>query len=56
LVKGQTIAQQPDLQNRYDLKSAHYKWVEIALQTDDSDKENKWTQSIVVGSKTLTPK
>jgi len=32
-------------------KDSHYKWVESALQTDNRDKENQWTQSIAVGSK-----
>jgi hypothetical protein len=27
-----------------DLKAAHYKWVQSAIKTDNSDKENKWTQ------------
>ncbi|MBW2217218.1 MAG: hypothetical protein JRF34_08500 [Deltaproteobacteria bacterium] len=40
-------------ENYDDLKAAHYKWVESAIQTDHSDKENKWTQSIAVGSKTF---
>ena len=39
--------------NYDDLKDAHYKWVESAIQTDISDKESKWTQSIAVGSKTF---
>ncbi len=29
---------------------------ESAMQTDNSDKENKWTQSIAVGSKTFIEK
>ena len=43
-------------ENYDDLKDALYKWVESALQTDNSDKENKWTQSIAVGSKTFIEK
>ena len=39
-----------------ELKDAHYKWVESAIQTDNCDKENKWTQSIAVGSKTFVEK
>jgi putative transposase len=35
------------------LKDAHYKWVDSANQTDNRGKENKWTQSIAVGSKTF---
>jgi len=38
-------------ENYDDLKDAHYKWVDSAMHTDNSDKENKWTQSIAVGSK-----
>ena len=38
------------------LKDAHYKWVNNAIQTDNSDKETKWTQSIAVGSKTFIEK
>jgi len=37
--------------NYDDLKAAHYKWVESEMPTDGSAKENKWTQSIAVGSK-----
>ena len=40
-------------ENYEDLKDAHYKWVDSAKQTDNRGKENKWTQSIAVGSKTL---
>jgi putative transposase len=43
-------------ENYDDLKDAHYKWVDSAIQTDNSDKENKWTQSIAVGSKTFIEK
>ncbi len=43
-------------ENYEDLKDAHYKWVESANQTDNCDKENKWTQSIAVGSKTFIEK
>ena len=40
-------------ENYDDLKQAHSKWVESEIQTDNSGKENKWTQSIAVGSKTF---
>ena len=40
-------------ENYDDLKEAHYKWVESEIQTDNSGKENKWTQSIAVGSRTF---
>ena len=43
-------------ENYDDLKDAHYKWVESAIQTDNRDKENKWTQSIAVGSKAFIEK
>ncbi len=33
-------------ENYDDLKDTHYKWVDSAIQTDNCDKENKWTQSI----------
>jgi len=47
-----------DFDNYDDLKDAHYKWVnsEIQSETDVSIKENKWTQSIAVGSKTFIEK
>ena len=32
-----------------DLKDAHCKWVESAIQADNSIKVDKWTQSIAVG-------
>ena len=40
-------------ENYDDFKQAHYKWVDSEIQTNNSDKENKWTQSIAVGSKTF---
>jgi len=43
-------------ENYDDLKDAHHKWVESAIQTDNRDKENKWTQSIAVGSKMFIEK
>jgi REP-associated tyrosine transposase len=42
--------------NYDDLKEAHYKWIESATQTDNCDKDNKWTQSIAVGGKTFIEK
>ena len=38
------------------LKDALYKWAASAMQTDNNGKENKWTQSIAVGSKTFVEK
>ena len=35
---------------------AHYKWVDSALQTDHGDRQNKWTQSIAVGSQRFIEK
>ena len=43
-------------ENFEDLKDAHCKWVDSAIQTDNSDKEKKWTQSIAVGSKPFVEK
>jgi len=43
-------------ENYKDLKDAHYKWVDSAMPTDNRGKENKWTQSIAVGSQTLIEK
>jgi putative transposase len=39
-----------------ELKDAHYKWVDSAISTDKNAKENKWTQSIGVGSKAFIEK
>ena len=39
-----------------DLKDAHYKWVAGEIQADRRDKEDKWTQSIAVGSKAFVEK
>jgi len=36
-----------------DLKDAHCKWVESAIQADNRIKVDKWTQSIAVGSNTF---
>ncbi len=35
------------------LNYAHSRWVDSEIQTNNTDKENKWTQSIAVGSKTF---
>jgi len=43
-------------ENYDDLKDAYYKWVDSEIQTNNSDKENKWAQSIAVGSKTFIEK
>ena len=43
-------------ENYDDLKGAHYKWVDSAMQTDSRGIENRWTQSIAVGSKTFIEK
>ena len=45
-----------DFGNYDDLKYSHYKWVESALQTYNFKNENKWTQSIAVGSKAFIEK
>ena len=42
--------------NYDDLKDAHSRWVDSEMQNDNRNKENKWTQSIVVGSKTFIEK
>ena len=42
--------------NYDDLKDAHSRWVDSEMQTDDRDKENRWTQSIAVGSKIFIEK
>jgi len=40
--------------SHYDeLRDAHFKWADSMTQTDKSGKENKWTQSIAVGSKSF---
>ena len=46
----------PGFENYDDLKGALYKRVDREMQTDNSGKENKWTQSIAVGSKTFIKK
>ena len=47
-----------DFDSYDDLKNAHHKWVDNAIQpeADSSIKENKWTQSIAVGSKAFIEK
>ena len=43
--------------NYDDLKDAHSRWVDSEMQNENrSNKENKWTQSIAVGSKTFIKK
>jgi putative transposase len=44
-------------ENYDDLKDAHSRWVDSEMQNDNrSNRENKWTQSIAVGSKTFIEK
>jgi putative transposase len=43
-------------ENYDDLKDAHSRWVASEMQTANRDKDNKWTQSIGVGSKTFIEK
>ena len=43
-------------ENYADLKDAHFKWIDSAIQTGAGDTEGKWTQSIAVGSKTFIEK
>jgi putative transposase len=40
-------------ENYDDLKEAHRKWVDSEIETNRSEKESKWTQSVAVGSKTF---
>ena len=42
--------------NYDDLKDAHSRWVDSEMHNDSRNKENKWTQSIAVGSKTFIEK
>ena len=42
--------------NYDDLKDTHSRWVDSEMQNDSRNKENKWTQSIAVGSKTFIEK
>jgi len=42
--------------NYDELKDAHRKWVDSAKKTSNGCKDNKWTQSIAVGSKTFIEK
>jgi len=39
-----------------EIKAAQNKWVESSIETENRDKENKWTKSIAVGSKTFIEK
>ena len=43
-------------ENYDDLKSAHYKWVEGEIESNNYDKEDRWTQSIAVGSRPFVEK
>jgi len=42
--------------NYDDLKDAHSRWEDSEIQNDSRNKENKWTQSIAIGSKTFIEK
>ena len=39
-----------------ELKDSQHQWVDSAMQTDDGGREDKWTQSIAVGSKSFVEK
>jgi len=43
-------------ENYADLKDAHFKWIDSAVQTVAGVTEGKWTRSIAVGSKTFIEK
>ena len=38
------------------LKQAHFKWVDSAIQAEDYSREAKWTQSIAVGGESFIEK
>lgn len=38
------------------LRQAHFKWVDSAIQAENKDWETKWTQSIAVGSEPFIEK
>jgi putative transposase len=38
-------------ENYADLKDAHFKWSDSAMETNSGKTESRWTQSIAVGSK-----
>ena len=42
--------------NYNDFKEAHTKWVSSALETDKNSRQNKWTESIAVGSELFVEK
>ena len=42
--------------NYDDLKDAQSRWVDSEMQKDGRNKENKWTQSVAVGTKTFIEK
>ena len=44
------------IQSHDELKDSHNQWVDSAMQTGDSCREDKWTQSIAVGSKSFVEK
>ena len=39
-----------------DLKDAHYKWVEAEIESSNCHKEDKWTRTIAVGSRSFVKK
>jgi 3-hydroxyisobutyrate dehydrogenase-like beta-hydroxyacid dehydrogenase len=38
------------------LKQAHFKWVDSAIQAENKGREAKWTQSIAVGNESFIEK
>ncbi len=38
------------------LKDAHFKWIDSAIQDENNDREAKWSQSIAVGSEAYIKK
>jgi len=38
------------------LKDAHFKWIDSAIQSENNDRETKWSQSIAVGNEAYIKK
>jgi len=38
------------------MKNAHFKWIDSAIQSENNDREAKWSQSIAVGSEAYIKK
>ncbi len=50
LIDAETLASLLNLKNREELKKAYKQWIDLTAGTKFTERESKWTESLVVGS------